>query len=53
LPLEESAKFARALLPRVKTRKARRDLELLRERILTPSKRTAMPRRKAREALLS
>lgn len=53
LPLEESAKLARALLPRVKTKKALRDLERLKETILAPSMRTLKPRRRAREVFLS
>jgi hypothetical protein len=53
LPLEESARLTRPLLPRVKTRKARRDLERLRETMLAPSRKTLKPRRQARAVFLS
>ena len=53
LPLEESARLAKALLPRVKTRKAWRDLERLRKNVLAPSRITLEPRRRAREVFRS
>jgi len=53
LPLEESAKLTRALLPREKTRKAWRDLSRLRKNILSPARENKVSRRNAREILLS
>jgi hypothetical protein len=52
LPIEESANFVRYFKDRVKTRKAKADMEELERLIMGPSKRETRPERKRARAVL-
>ncbi|MDV3278235.1 MAG: hypothetical protein LYZ69_07200 [Nitrososphaerales archaeon] len=52
LPIDEAAKFVRYFKDRVKTKKARWDMEELEKAILRPVRQVRQVRRRARETLL-